>query len=92
MLHIFCNDFSSVSGSSTSVLDACFKGFICLQMYVLNVSSRCFKSRSGVASFLLLAFCYLALVSPLPDADWASIAPSPLDAPNVLDACFMGFI
>jgi hypothetical protein len=57
---MFCNDFLSVLGSSTSVLDTCFKCFIYLQMYVANVSSGCFKSRSSVASFPLLAFCYLA--------------------------------
>jgi hypothetical protein len=31
----------------TSVSDACFKCFICLQKHVANVSSICFKSRSG---------------------------------------------
>jgi hypothetical protein len=60
-----------------------------LQMFL----SGCFKSRSGVASFPLLAFCYLALVSPpLPGDGWASITPPLLDAPNVLYACFMDFI
>jgi hypothetical protein len=28
MLHMLCNGFLSVSGSSASVLDACFKYFI----------------------------------------------------------------
>jgi hypothetical protein len=32
-----------------SVSDAYFKCFICLQMYVVNVSSGYFKNRSGVA-------------------------------------------
>ena len=33
-----------------TVSDACFKCFICLQPYVASVVSRCFESRSGVAS------------------------------------------
>jgi hypothetical protein len=33
----------------SSVLDACFKCFICLQTYIANVSFECFKSRSSVA-------------------------------------------
>jgi hypothetical protein len=33
----------------SSVSDACFKILICLQKHVANVSSGCFKSRSGVA-------------------------------------------
>jgi hypothetical protein len=34
---------------SASVSDLCFKCFICLQTYIVNVLSQCFKSRSGVA-------------------------------------------
>jgi hypothetical protein len=42
--------FSNVFlGVFTSVLDACFKCFICLLSYVATVASGCFKSRSGVA-------------------------------------------
>ena len=33
-----------------NVSDACFKRFICLETYVVSVASRCFKSRSDVAS------------------------------------------
>jgi hypothetical protein len=56
---------------------ACFKCFICLQMYVTSVVSRCFKTRSGVASlssiFAALPWCLLppALAShslPLPSS------------------------
>ena len=49
----------------TSGSDACFKCFNCLQTYIASVASRCFKSRSGVASRSLLAFDCLALVPPL---------------------------
>jgi hypothetical protein len=55
MLHMFCNGFSSVFQMFfASVSDACFNCFICLQTYVTNVSSRCFKTRSGGA---LLQWC-----------------------------------
>ena len=37
-------------GVFVSVLDACFKCFICLQTYVINVLSGCFQNRSGVAA------------------------------------------
>ena len=83
MLHIFCNGFSSVfSGVFASVSDVCFKCFICLQTYVVNVSSKYFKSRSGVVHVatapvageqwpttglrLLPCAACLALFSPLP--------------------------
>jgi hypothetical protein len=33
----------------TYVSSVCFKCFICFHIYVANVSSRCFKSRSSVA-------------------------------------------
>jgi hypothetical protein len=46
MLHMFCNGFSSVFAN---VLDICFKCFICLQTYVADVSSECFKGTSAVA-------------------------------------------
>jgi hypothetical protein len=47
---MFCNVFFQVfSGVFASVLDACFKCFICLQTHVANVSSGCFKSRLGLA-------------------------------------------
>jgi hypothetical protein len=32
-----------------SVSDVCFKCFICIFLYVANVVSGCFKSRSGVS-------------------------------------------
>ena len=41
--------FAMVSSIFASVLDACFKCFICLQMYVARVASECFKTKSGVA-------------------------------------------
>ena len=34
-----------------SVLDICFKRFVCPLTYVTSVVSGCLKSRSGVASF-----------------------------------------
>jgi hypothetical protein len=33
----------------SSVSEAYFKYFICLQTYIASVASRCFKSRSGIA-------------------------------------------
>jgi hypothetical protein len=39
-----------------SVLEAYFKCFNCLQTYVATVVFGCFKSRSGVAYFLLPPF------------------------------------
>jgi hypothetical protein len=45
-LRICCNGFQVFHAS---VSDACFKCFICLQTYVANVSSECFKSRSAIA-------------------------------------------
>ena len=65
--------FKTRSGVASSVLDACFMCFICLQTYVVSIVSGCFKSRSNVASLSLL-FCCLtfALVSPPPfGASWA---------------------
>jgi hypothetical protein len=43
---MICNCFSSVFAS---VLNVCFKCFICLLLYVATVASRCFKGRLGVA-------------------------------------------
>jgi hypothetical protein len=45
----FYNGFKCFSGVFANVLDACFKCFINLQMYVASVVYGCFKSRSGVA-------------------------------------------
>jgi hypothetical protein len=42
--------FKCFSCVLASVSDAYFKYFICLQTYVANVASACFKSRLGVAS------------------------------------------
>jgi hypothetical protein len=50
MLCMFYDGFKCFSGVFVNVSDACFKCFICLQMYVASVVSGCFKSRSGVAS------------------------------------------
>jgi hypothetical protein len=47
-LHMCCNVFSSVFDVFASVLDACIKCLIFLQMYVAKVSFGCFKTRSGV--------------------------------------------
>jgi hypothetical protein len=44
-----CNDFQVLLGVFASVLDACFKYFICLQTYVASIVSEYFKSTSGVA-------------------------------------------
>jgi hypothetical protein len=41
--------FQVFLGVFTSVSDAYFKCFICLQASVANILSGCFKSRSGVA-------------------------------------------
>ena len=56
MLQVFYLDvayvfqwFQVFSGVFASVSDTCFKCFICLQTYVANVLSGCFKSRSSVA-------------------------------------------
>ena len=38
----FAIDFQVFSGVFVSVSDACFKYFICLQIYVTSVASRCF--------------------------------------------------
>ena len=46
----FSMAFQVFSGIVVSVLDACFKCFICLQTYVINVLSGCFQNRSGVAA------------------------------------------
>jgi hypothetical protein len=48
-LHMFAMVFKCFSGTFASVLDACFKCFICLLLYVVIVASGCFKSRSSVA-------------------------------------------
>jgi hypothetical protein len=42
--------FQVFSDVFASVLNACFKCFICLQTYVTSVVSGCFKSKSGVPS------------------------------------------
>ena len=45
----FAMAFQVFSGVFASVSDACFKCFICLQMYVANVLFGSFRSRSSVA-------------------------------------------
>jgi hypothetical protein len=43
MLHIYCNDFSSVfSQVFINISDTCYKCFIYLQTYIVNVSSYVF--------------------------------------------------
>jgi hypothetical protein len=47
---VCCNDFQAFfQVFFTSVSEACFKYFICLQTYVASITSGCFKSRSGLA-------------------------------------------
>jgi hypothetical protein len=49
MLQVFYLDVVySVLGVFSSVSDACFKYFICIQMYVASVASGYFKGKSGV--------------------------------------------
>jgi hypothetical protein len=52
-----------------SVSDVCIKYFIRLQTYVAIVASKCFKSRTGVASHFLLSVvsprCLLLLPAPV---------------------------
>jgi hypothetical protein len=52
--YVFAMVFQVFSGIFTSVADTCFKGFICLHTYVANISSECFKSRSGVAHVAMM--------------------------------------
>ena len=57
MLQVFCLDVAYVlqclskcfQVCVSSVSDTCFKCFSCLQKHVANVTSVCFKSRSGIA-------------------------------------------
>jgi hypothetical protein len=56
----------------SSVFRCFFKCFNCLQMYVATVVSRCFKSKSSIASLLLAFYCIVS-VCPLPVTDRASI-------------------
>jgi hypothetical protein len=77
MLYMFYNDFSSVSSSSASVSDAC-SSVLSISRYMLQMFHLDVLKVDRVLH-PLLAFCCLALVSPLPTgADWASAAPSPL--------------
>jgi hypothetical protein len=83
-----CNGFQVFSCVFSSVSEACFKCFICLQTYVTTVVFGCFKSKPGVAS--LLAFCCIVSVCSPSCAGKTSIrrhgwvlpnaAPSPLVA------------
>jgi hypothetical protein len=45
----------------SSVSEACFKYFNCLQTYVATVVFECFKSRSDVASLLPTFYCKVSL-------------------------------
>jgi hypothetical protein len=71
--------FKRRPGVTTSVSNACFMCFICLQTYVASVASGCFKSRLGVASlsslFCCLTFAYMSLRPP--DAGWGIRRPPP---------------
>jgi hypothetical protein len=73
---MFCNGFQAFSRCFfVSVSEACFECFICLQMYVASVASRCFKSKSGVAAPLSLLCCLALVPSPPLGAGWASSVP-----------------
>jgi hypothetical protein len=69
------------SGIFASVLDACFKCFICLQTYVASVASECFKSKLGIAS---LSSPFVA--SPRSLLLFATLAGHPPPPPSLLDA------
>jgi hypothetical protein len=45
MLCMFAMVLKCFSSAFVSVSDACFKCFICLQMYVVGAVSRCFKKK-----------------------------------------------
>jgi hypothetical protein len=83
---MLCNGFSSVSGSSTSVSDACSsvlsisRGM--LQMFHLDVS------KVDQVLHPLLAFYCLTSVSPPPGAGWASAAPSTSSQCSKCFSCF----
>jgi hypothetical protein len=54
MLHMFCNDFSSIFRCFCKYFRCMFQiFFFCLYTYVANVSSGCFKSRSGIARIVM---------------------------------------
>jgi hypothetical protein len=81
MFAYVCNGYTCEAFSRCfSVLDICFKCFVCLRTYVASVTSGCLKSRSGVVSLSLLSDvspqCLLLLLasaghwpSPLPLVD-----------------------
>jgi hypothetical protein len=48
VIYVFAMAFHVFSGVFVIVLDACFKCFIYLDMYVTNILCGCFKSRSSV--------------------------------------------
>ena len=66
MLHIFAMTFQVFSDVFASVLDACFKCFICIKTYVANISFGCYKSRLGVVH-----------VAMVPVAGWPPPSPCP---------------
>jgi hypothetical protein len=63
------------------VFHAYFKYFICLQMYVVNISSECFKIRSGVAHVVMAP---VAGDNGLPQGFSSYLAPSSRSAPRPL--------
>jgi hypothetical protein len=72
MFQVFHLDIAKVDlgvAHVTMVTHACFKCFICPLMYVTNVLSGCFKSRSGVARVAMapVASHHLLLVREFPD-------------------------
>jgi hypothetical protein len=52
--YVFVMTFQVFLVFFASISDACFKCFICLQTYVANASSGCFKSILGVAHIAMV--------------------------------------
>jgi hypothetical protein len=74
MLHMFCNGFfKCFHVFFASILDTCFKYFICLQTYVAKYFIWMFHKQIRCCIFLL-TFCCLASVSPPPPGlVWTSV-------------------
>ena len=53
MVHMFCNDFSSVFRWFCKCFRYMFQVFSLSDMYIANVLSRCFKDRLSVAHVVM---------------------------------------
>jgi hypothetical protein len=74
------------SGVVVSVSDACLKCFICLQTYVSNVASGCFKKQIGCCiSLLVFLLLYLGGSSSSRPAGHPPSPPLFPDADDVWD-------